>query len=69
MRIIDRLRIFFDIDYKKGLERIKVNQIRNIGFQLMRLRLGKNFLLLHPIIINTGKKKRHSSSMVNLGRL
>lgn len=60
MRIIDRLRIFLIL--------ITV-QIRNIGFQLMRLKLEKNFLLLHPITENSGRKKIHSSSMVNWGRL
>lgn len=60
MRIIDRLRIFLIL--------ITV-QIRNIGFQLMRLRLGKNFLLLHPIIINTEKKEKTFIKYGELGKI
>ena len=56
------------IDWEYFLILITV-QIRNIGFQLMRLRLGKNFLLLHPIIINTEKKEKTFIKYGELGKI
>lgn len=35
----------------------------------MRLKLEKNFLLLHPIIINTGKKKKTFIKYGELGKI
>ena len=44
-------------------------QIRNIGFQLMRLKLEKNFLLLHPITENSGRKKNTFIKYGELGKI
>lgn len=60
MRIIDRLRIFFDIDYSSNKEYwIPINEIK----------IREEFLATPPITENSGRKKIHSSSMVNWGRL
>lgn len=61
MRIIDRLRIFFDIDYSSNKEYwIPINEIK----------IREEFLATPPNYYKyRKKKKRHLLSMVNLGRL
>lgn len=60
MRIIDRLRIFFDIDYSSNKEYwIPINEIK----------IREEFLATPPNYYKYRKKKRHLLSMVNLGRL